>query len=87
MIFMLGTPMTCAASTNSFSLRLSTMPRTTLATPIQPMSDNTVTIPKYTQVLGQLGGTMTASASHSGILGNDLRSSVKRWMPMSTHPP
>jgi len=46
-IFKGRTPAALAASTYSFSRRLKAMPRTTRATPIQPMNESTMTMPKY----------------------------------------
>ena len=71
-------PTPSAASTYSSLRYASTFPRTTRAKPPQPMSDIATTIPMYTQPEGHVAGIAAENASHSGILGNEINTSMNR---------
>ena len=81
------TPSSRAAITKSSSRRLRNRPRTSRASPVQPISDRITVIAKYLANGPQLPGSAADNAIHSGNVGTDMMNSMIRWMMLSTRPP
>jgi len=63
------------------------MPRTTRASPPQPMLDRITVMPKKTWIEFHSAGIAAERAIHSGMLGKLIITSMPRWMRSSTMPP
>src|SRR5215831_15896604 len=80
-------PASSAASTKSSSRSARNRPRTSRPSVVQPTSDRITVIAKNTCCGDQSRGSAAVSASQIGIVGNDCRSSISRWMTASARPP
>ena len=80
-------PHTREARTKSSSRSESSLPRTTRASPVQPISERMIVIARYTRSGGQVDGTAALSPSHSGMVGMERSISMSRWTALSTPPP
>ena len=80
-------PAILAAEMKSCSRTDSSLLRTTRASPVQPISDTMMVMAKYTASDDQSGGSAALSAIHSGMVGNDMITSMTRCTAMSAAPP
>ena len=82
-----ATPSRTAEVMKSSSRRERNLPRTTRAISGQPSSDRIREMKKNTFTTGQRNGSAALSPIHSGRVGMEVSTSMKRWITRSTAPP